>query len=119
MITTITVFNLDIKFINFILCISFFLCFLFSVEKHVSSTRFERICRALSPYCLQHVFAMVSLGGAAVYCYICLFQNFGGGGSFLDALYVEKILFYFENNLLHTCRYLYFFNFQFNTDKSL
>ncbi|KAG8191256.1 hypothetical protein JTE90_003268 [Oedothorax gibbosus] len=46
-----------------------------AVERHICSTRFEKICRALSPSYIQHFVGSAILGGIASYCCICLFQS--------------------------------------------
>ncbi|GFT78151.1 nucleoporin NDC1 [Trichonephila clavipes] len=48
----------------------------YCAEKHICSTRFEKLCRALSPRQVQHFLITTFLGGVASYCCIKLFQNF-------------------------------------------
>ncbi|XP_035220458.1 nucleoporin NDC1-like isoform X2 [Stegodyphus dumicola] len=48
----------------------------YTVEKHISSTRFEKICKSLSPHCLQHFFATAVLGGIVAYYCNAVFYNF-------------------------------------------
>ncbi|GFU22078.1 nucleoporin NDC1 [Nephila pilipes] len=48
----------------------------YCAEKHICSTRFEKLCRALSPRQIQHFIITTILGGVASYCCIKLFQNF-------------------------------------------
>ncbi|GIY11763.1 nucleoporin NDC1 [Caerostris extrusa] len=48
----------------------------YGAEKHICSTRFEKICRALGPRHIQHFVITACLGGLASHCCIKLFQNF-------------------------------------------
>lgn len=63
------------------------------MEKHINSSRFERICRSLSPYCLQHVLSTMVLGGLAAYCYVSLFHNFQDKSAFLFSWLVRQSLY--------------------------
>ncbi|XP_055940273.1 nucleoporin NDC1-like [Argiope bruennichi] len=48
----------------------------YSAEKHICSTRLEKISRALSPRHVQHFIITMLLGGLASHCCIKLFQVF-------------------------------------------
>ncbi|XP_054711456.1 nucleoporin NDC1-like [Uloborus diversus] len=47
----------------------------YAVEKFVCSTRFEIICKSLSPHYLKHILITTILGGVIAYCCTGLFYN--------------------------------------------